>query len=515
MMSTGLVRNGRVACMIADRIDGQDTYKWNSIIRGYLERNSPKEAILAYAHVIREGLKIDSHTLLFTIKACGRVSGSFEGAEIHAHIFKMGFESEIITQTALVQMYVLFHDLLSAQRVFDETPQRDLVLWNTLVATYTQMGQPRKALSVSYTMINENVGPNGVTVASILSACSSLRALEQGKLIHGFVIKCIMGPDVFVYNALIGMYAKCGCLSHGRRIFERMAGRNVVSWTSMINGYSDNGRPHEALALFREMESDNVRPDGVALLGLVNMCSKLGCFELGEWADQYIKRNGYDESTCMANALMDMHAKCGNVKEACRIFSRMTAKTLVSWTTMIQGLAMHGHGIAALVRFSQMQREGFRPDGIVFLSILGACSHAGLVNEGRRCFRLMIEEHGVVPWMEHYGCMVDLLCRAGLLNEALEFVERMPMEPDVVMWRALVGACKNQGNIALARKVMRQLLELEPKDSGNYILISNLYATIGEWDNVMEVRNEMGYRGVIKIDPGCSLMEVKDHVNFS
>ncbi|KAL5992173.1 hypothetical protein ACLOJK_013088 [Asimina triloba] len=487
---------------------------WNFVIRGCLDRNCPKEAFSAYAHGIRKGLKMDSHTLLFAIKACGLISGAFEGGQLHAQIFKTGFEAEVITQTALVRMYGLLGDLVAAHTVFDEIPHRDPVLWNALIATYAQMGHPHKAIFLSCAMILEKVKPNEVSAVSILSACSSLRALKQGQMVHGFVIKCIVSPDAFVQNALIGMYAKCGRLTTARRIFERMAGKNVVSWTSMITGYSDNDRPHEALALFQKMASANVKPDEITLLGLISTSSKLGCFELAELVDEYIKRNVCEGSTRIANALMDMHSKCGNVNEACLIFSRMTMKTVVSWTTIIQGLAMHGHGIAALVRFSQMQREGFKPDHMIFLSILGACSHCGLVDEGKRCFRSMIEEHGLVPWIEHYGCMVDLLCRAGLVHEALELVERMPMKPDVVMWRALVGACKNQGTIGLARRLMGRLLESEPKDSGNYVLISNLYAMIGEWDNVFELRNEMDVKGVMKNDPGHSLVGVTGSINL-
>lgn len=477
------------------------------MIRGWLDGDNPKEALLGYAHVRTKGLKIDSYTILHAIRACGRIPGALsDGEQMHTHISKMGFQSEVIIQTALVRLYGVFDKLVYAQKVFDEILHRDLVLWNALVGTYERRNHPHKALSVASTMMNANVRPNGVTAASILSACSSMRALDVGKMVHGFVTKCILGFDVVVYNALIDMYAKCSCLVNARRVFENMPIRNVVTWTSMINGYGNNNCPYEALSLFGEMKSSNVRFDEISLLSVVSMCAKLGLSELGEWIDQYVKKNGYGESTCVANALMDMHAKCGNINRACQVFDGIMAKTLVSWSTMIQGLGMHGYGIAALLRFSQMQREGFRPDYIVFLSLLSACSHAGLVDEGLRCFRLM-EEYGMTPWKEHYGCMVDLLCRAGLVDEALQFIESMPMEPDVITWRTLLAACKSLGNIALARQILYHLLVLEPNYSGNYILMSNLHAIIGEWDNVKEVRDEMEVRGVIKSDPASSLVE--------
>eukprot|EP00268_Persea_americana_P044395 TRINITY_DN44889_c0_g1_i1.p1 TRINITY_DN44889_c0_g1~~TRINITY_DN44889_c0_g1_i1.p1 ORF type:complete len:609 (-),score=93.69 TRINITY_DN44889_c0_g1_i1:241-2067(-) len=534
MISTGLIHNPfvatklvtflcshpplcgtQIAFSIADQMDEPDVYTWNTVLRGCLhDGSSGKEVLSAYAHSRRKCLIVDSYTLLYAIKACGLMLAGFEGEELHAQIFKLGFESEVITQTALVQMYGLFQNLESAQRVFDETPQRDLILWNALLATYEQRNHPHKALSVAFAMMNGNVRPNGVSAVSILSACSALCALNQGKSVHGFVIKCLLGFDLFVYNALINMYAKCRCLINARGVFEGMPSRNVVTWTSIINGYSENNCPYEALTLFGEMESANVRPDEITLLGVVSMCSKLGCSKLGEWIDHYIKKNGYGEIIPVANALMDMHSKCGNIKKACQVFDGMVAKTLVSWTTLIQGLAMHGYGIAALVRFCQMQREGFRPDSIAFLSILWACSHAGLVDEGRQCFRSMVEEHSIAPWKEHYGCMADLLCRAGIVDEAFQFVKSMPMKPDAVTWRTLFGACKEQGNVDLARQVMNHLLVSEPGYSGNYILASNLYAVMGEWDNVKEVRDAMEAWGVIVRDPACSVVELSNNVNI-
>ncbi|XP_042515270.1 pentatricopeptide repeat-containing protein At1g08070, chloroplastic-like [Macadamia integrifolia] len=497
-----------IARLIADRIDGLDSYTWNTVIRGYLQGESPKKAILIYAHVRRKGLKVDSYTVLYVIKACCQFSGDREGGQIHAQILKMGFSSELITRTGLLQMYGLFDEIESAQQVFDESLERDLVLWNALVAAYAHSDHPYKALSVTRAMINDNMRPNGPTVVSILSVCSSLRALRKGKLVHCYVLKNLDNIDVYVSNALIDMYSKCGCLVSAHLVFQKMPMKNVISWTSIVNGYTNNNNPHEALVLFIEMESAKLPPDEVTMLGVVSMCSKLGSFEFGKWIDHYVEQHGFKGSICMTNSLMDMYARCGNLKKACQIFDEMDKKTLVSWTTIIQGLAMHGHGMQALVRFTQMQREGFRPDSVVFLSIISACSHSGLVNEGRECFRSMVEDYGIQPWMEHYGCMVDLFCRAGFVNEGFEFVEAMPVNPDAIVWRSLIGACRNQGNVLLARRILDHLLILEPNYGGNHILLSNLYAMMGEWDNVEEVRMEMGVRGVSKPYPGASVVEL-------
>ncbi|KAJ0975252.1 hypothetical protein J5N97_017217 [Dioscorea zingiberensis] len=346
----------------------------------------------------RRGLNIDSHTLGFVIKGYG----------------------------------LLMAGVPVAQKVFDETSQRDMVQWNALVAVYAQRNHPYEAILVARTMVRGYVRPNEVTVVSITSACSQLKDLQQGKLLHAYAIKNLLGFDMILSNALIDMYAKCGCLSSARRLFGMMRSWNVITWTSMINGYCDNGFLHEAMALFKEMQKVHVRPDEITMLGMVAMCAKMGESGLGNLVDEYVEKNGYTNSVYMANALIDMHGKCGNIEKACQIFKEMKVRTLVSWTSMIQGLALHGHGMEALVRFSQMQRKGFVPDKVVFLNVLNACNHAGLATEGIQCFKLMVEEHGMDPWMEHYGSMVDLLCKAGLLGNALISWVNMPVKPDAV-----------------------------------------------------------------------------------
>ncbi|TQD92007.1 hypothetical protein C1H46_022411 [Malus baccata] len=434
-----------------------------------------------------------------------------EGKQLHNQILKLGFGSEIIIQTSLVNMYGFFGELECMQQVFDETPQRDLVMWNSVVAAYSQHNFPYMALAVASAMAREGLRLNGSSVVSLLSACSFLKAIRKGKEVHGYVIRgqLVDNHDVFVYNALISMYSRCGVLSSARRIFQTMPMKNVVSWTSMINCYSDNDHLKEAFWLFDQMESEKIKPDEITILGVISMSSKFRSFKIAEWIDRYVERNGFRStgSIAMLNALMDMHAKCGNIKKACEIFDGMEQKSLMSWTTIIHGLAMHSDGKQALAMFSQMQREGCKPDGVVFLNILSACSHAGMVDEARNCFNSMVNDYHMKPRMEHYGCMVDLLCRAGLVSEAFEFVQTMPDKPDTMIWRMLLGACQGQGDGSLARRIMNQLREIGPKNSRDYGLLSNLYAAMDEWDNVKEIRREMKEKGVIKEDPGSSSIE--------
>ncbi|KAI3429941.1 uncharacterized protein J3R85_008432, partial [Psidium guajava] len=501
---------------IARRIEGLDSFTWNTVIRGYLERNDPQNAILVYSHLRGLNVAVDSYTVLFVIKACGVVPAIDQGKLMHAQIFKLGFVLEIIVQTALLNMYVVFDEIQSMRKVFDEMPLGDLVAWNSLIAAYSGKNYPKEALKVARAMVREHVSMNEVTAVSILSACSSLKALREGKSVHSYLLKADANLDVFVQNALMGMYSKSSSLSYACRIFHSMAMRNVVSWTIMINGYACSRRFDEALSIYRQMESANVRPDEVTLLSIISVCSELGSSELSIWITLIVEKSGPErERTALANALMRMHTKCGNILKACQIFDGMKERTLITWTTMIQGLAMHGHGMAALMRFVQMQGQGLKPDGVVFLCVIFACSHAGLVEYGRKYFNLMIKEYDIKPWMEHCGCVVDLLCRAGLVDEAFDFVANMPIEPDMMLWRMLLMACQNQGCPELVSQVMHHIHELGPKGSEDYVLMSNLCASVAEWDVVKKVRDEMRQRGVTKEVPGSSFLEVHENVHRS
>lgn len=496
-----------MARVIADGIHGLDTYTWNTISRGYLEANRPEEAFSVYSLLRRRAFVVDGYTLLFAIKSCE--INIIQGEQLHAQVYKLGFLHELIIRTAIMQMYASHDRIFYAEQMFDEMPQRDLVMWNSLIALYARKGFPLKALQGLQDMVMNNVLPNEVTAASVLSSCSSMKALKEGRVVHGYVIRNLGHFDIFLSNALVGMYSNCGDLSKALLIFQLMSSRNVISWTSMIKGYVDNNCPREALNLFTKMVSENMRPDEVTVLQFISMCSKLGRFELGLQIEDYLQKNMISkENHSIANALMDMHAKCGNMRKACQIFDGMVQKTLVSWTTIINGLARHGHGIPALVRFCQMQREGFKPDGVIFLSILTACSHAGLVDEGLKCFESMIDDYYIEPWMEHCGSIVDLLCRAGLVKEALDFAKAMPLKPDTVVRRMLVGACQKQSNMELANRVAKIFHEAGPKSVEDYVLLSNSHAAMEGWRDVQELREGMKIMGLRKKDSGNSLIEV-------
>uniref|UniRef100_A0A0E0ADX8 Pentatricopeptide repeat-containing protein n=1 Tax=Oryza glumipatula TaxID=40148 RepID=A0A0E0ADX8_9ORYZ len=438
--------------------------------------------------------------------------------QIHARALKLGvLPSSLHLCSALVKSYAASGSLAAARKLFDEIPRPDVPLWNTLLSACARSGRPQHALVTASTMARAGSSrPNNVSVTILLSACARLRSLVHGREIHGYAVRNLAALDLPLLNALVSMYGRCGRLVNARMVFDSIGSmKSVVSWTCMINACCENGKPAEALQVFEQMRLAGVKVDEVTLLAVISACTMLDCrSELGEWVEEYAHENGFLENTRVANALIHMHGKMGRVRRSCEIFDSITVRTVVSWTAIIQALAVHGHGVAALVRFSQMLRQGFQPDELVFLSVINACGHSGLVNEARQLFKSMVEEYHITPWMEHYGSMVDLLCKSGMLEEAFEFVLAMPVRPDPVIWRVLTGACRDLGNAILARKVVDHVIEMEPEYGGNYVLASNLYAANEDWRRVVDVRMEMGvWKETSRYSTALSYVEVNVEEN--
>uniref|UniRef100_A0A0D9WTR7 Pentacotripeptide-repeat region of PRORP domain-containing protein n=1 Tax=Leersia perrieri TaxID=77586 RepID=A0A0D9WTR7_9ORYZ len=437
--------------------------------------------------------------------------------QIHAHAVKLGvLPSCLHLCSALVKSYAASGRLAAARHLFDEIPSPDVPLWNTLVSSCARSGNPHHAFLTASSMVRAGSRPNVVSVTSLLSACARLRSSVHGRELHGYAVRNLAVLDFPLLNALVDMYGRCKRLADARRVFIGIGSmKSMVSWTCMINACCENGQPIEALKVFKEMTLAGFKVDDVTLLAVITACTMLDCrSELGKWVDKYANENGFLENTRVANALIHMHGKMGRVKRSCDIFDSINVRSVVSWTAIIQSLAVQGHGVAALVRFSQMLRQGFQPDEIVFLSVINACGHSKLVNEGRQLFKSMVEEYHITPWMEHYGSMVDLLCKAGMLEEAFEFVLAMPVRPDPVIWRVLTGACRDQGNAILARKVIDHVIDLEPDYEGNYVLASNLYAANQDWSRVLDARMEMGvWKKTSRCTTAMSYVEVNVEEN--
>ncbi|KHF97511.1 PCMP-E23: Pentatricopeptide repeat-containing protein [Gossypium arboreum] len=436
------------------------------------------------------------------------------GQLAHSSVFKLGLDADSHTTHSLITMYARCSELGSARKVFDEITERDLVSWNSMISGYSKMGQASEAVGLFGKMREEGFVPDEMTLVSVLGACGDLGDLSLGMWVEGFVVKHKMQLSSYIGSALIDMYGKCGDLVSARRVFDGMLGKDVVTWNAMITGYAQNGMSDEAIKLFHGMNDAGVNPDKRTLAGVLSACASIGALELGKWTDAYASQRGLQHDIFVSTALVDMYAKCGSLDDARRVFENMPIKNEVSWNAMISALAFHGRSQEALSLFERMSTDGTDacPNDVTFVGVLSACVHAGLVNEGWRYFNLMNLSYGLTPKIEHYSCMVDLLSRAGQLYEAWDFIEKMPEKPDAIVLGALLGACQKSKNLDLSEKVMLLLLQMEPSNSGNYVISSKIYAKSRRWDESAQMRALMRHRGVSKT-PGCSWLDIEGQLH--
>ncbi|XP_057949352.1 pentatricopeptide repeat-containing protein At2g02980, chloroplastic [Malania oleifera] len=399
-----------------------------------------------------------------------------------------------------------------AHQLFDQITQPDLVLFNTMARGYARTHDPLRAIVLFAQVLHSGFVPDTYSFSSLLKACTSSKALQEGKQLHGIAVKLGSSQNVYVCPTLINMYAECHDVAAARRVFDKILEPCVVSYNAIIMGYARNSRPNEALSLFRELQMSNLKPTEVTMLSAISSCALLGALELGKWLHEYVKKNGFDQLVKVNTALIDMYAKCGSLNDAVCVFESMVAKDTHTWSAMIMAYAIHGHGSKSISLFEEMKRAGVRADKITFLGLLYACSHTGLVEEGLKYFCSMRDEYGIIPDIKHYGCMVDLLGRAGQLDEAYKFIEGLPTKPTPILWRTLLSACSSRGNMELGKRVIEHIFELDDSHGGDYVIFSNLCARAGRWEDVNHVRKMMKDRGVVKI-PGCSSVEVNNVVH--
>ncbi|XP_031401248.1 pentatricopeptide repeat-containing protein At2g22410, mitochondrial [Punica granatum] len=521
-----------------------NAFSWNVAIRGFIEGGDPREAFNLYRQMLRnDGLRPDNYTYPLLLKLCGGLKLKDLGREVLGHVVKLGFDQDLFVHNAVINLLVALGELGDARKLFDGSPVRDLVSWNTLITGYIKGGQTEGALRSYRKMESEGFKPDEVTMIAMVSLCAQVEDLNLGREFHRFIEENQLTMTVPLSNALMDMYVKCGNLELAERIFDNMTGKTAISWTTILCGYAKFGyldkarnlfdqipeknvvpwnalmggyiqskRGKEALSLFNEMQAGGIKPDEVTMVHCLAACSQLGALEVGVWVHHYIEKHKLSLNVALGTALVDMYAKCGNIDRALNVFQDMPARNSLTWTAVICGLALHGHAQDALCFFSEMVDNGLKPDDVTFLGVLSACRHAGLVEVGRRFFNQMMSEFNIKPQLEHYSCMVDLLGRAGLLEEAAELIDSLPMKADATIWGSLFFACRVHRNVSLGERVASELLKLNPDDGGNYVLLANIYGEANMWEEAGKVRKMMRKRGVEKT-PGCSSIEVDGIVN--
>ncbi|XP_054812820.1 pentatricopeptide repeat-containing protein At1g31430 isoform X3 [Prosopis cineraria] len=529
------------ACRTFNYIHKPSLFIYNLMIKAFVEKSTFREAISLFSQLRKDGLWPDNYTYPFVLKALGCIGEFNEAVKVHGFIVKTGLEFDTYVCNSLMRMYAELGKVDSFKKLFENMPLRDKVSWNIMITSYVKCRRFKEAINIFRRMLDEsNEKPDEATVVSTLSACTALRDLDLGKEIHSYVLNEFLLTTI-VGNALVDMYCKGGCVSMAREIFDKMPVKNVVCWTSMINGYVNCGQLDEAqhlfeksptrdivlwtamingyvqfncfdeaVALFQEMQMRKIKPDKFIVVTLLTGCAQLGALEQGKWIHGYIDGSKMTVDVVVGTALIEMYAKCGCVEKSLEIFFRLRERDTATWTSIICGLAINGKTSKALELFQEMKKFGARPDDITFIGVLSACSHGGLVEEGRKIFYSMKRTYQIEPKVQHYGCFIDLLGRAGLLHEAEELIKKLPdqnNETIIPLYGALLSACRFYGNIEMGERIAQQLANIEYVDSSLHALLANIYASADRWEDASKVRSKMKDMGIKKF-PGCSAIEV-------
>ncbi|OVA16821.1 Pentatricopeptide repeat [Macleaya cordata] len=455
--------------------------------------------------------------------------------EIHAHFIRHNLHQSNLLLAHFVSICGVLNKMPYARLIFLQNPNPNIVLFNHMIKAYSVSGPSKESLHLFSLMKDRGIWPDQFTFAPLLKSCSNLSDYNFGRGVHAEIL--IVGFEaynsiqiglvelytccermedarrvfdlmshryVIVWNLMIRGFCKTGNVDMGIQFFHKMKERSIVTWNSMIAGLAQSGRESEALEIFREMWDAGLEPDDATVVTILPVCAHLGAFDVGKLVHSYADSKGLSRKVVsVANSLVDFYCKSGDLETAQRIFKEMPRKSIVSWNAMISGLAFNGEGKLGVELYEKMKSKGVDPNGATFVGVLACCTHAGLVQTGRELFDSMILEHKIKPELQHYGCMVDLLGRSGCVSEARELIRSMPMKPNAAIWGALLSACRIHGDLELAEFASKELIHLEPWNSGNYVLLSNIYAELGKWDDVEKVRVLMNEKSVLKA-PGRS-----------
>ncbi|XP_014508297.1 pentatricopeptide repeat-containing protein At2g33760 [Vigna radiata var. radiata] len=428
--------------------------------------------------------------------------------QAHAHLVVTGCYRSRALLTKLLTLSCAAGSIAYTRRLIRSVADPDSFLFNSLINASSKFGFSHDTILFYRRMLHSRIAPSSYTFTSVIKACADISHLRLGTLVHSHVFVFGYVSDSFVQAALVTFYAKSCKPRVARKVFDEMPQRNIVAWNSMISGYEQNGLAREAVEVFNKIRETKVEPDSATFVSVLSACSQLGSLHLGCWIHECIVESGITMDVFLATSLVNMFSRCGDVGKAREVFDSINEGNVVLWTAMISGYGMHGYGVEAMEVFRRMKARGVVPNSVTFVVVLSACAHAGLIDEGRAVFATMKQEYGVVPSVEHHVCMVDMLGRGGLLNEAYKYVKGLrPEELVPAVWTAMLGACKMHKNFDIGVEVAEHVINAEPENPGNYVLLSNMYALAGRMDRVASVRKVMIQRG-LKKQVGYSTIDI-------
>ncbi|KAM7267617.1 hypothetical protein ACFE04_009783 [Oxalis oulophora] len=495
---------------VFDEIPKRDTVLWNTMVSGFVKNCYFEDSVEVFRDMFASGeCKLDATTLLNVLPALAELQDLRLGIGIQCLAIKFGFFKHDFVLTGLISLYSKCGEIESAKLLFEEIDRPDLIAFNAMISGYTCNGKSEGAVKLLTKMLASGQKVNSSTIVSLIPVHRPVGHLLLTNCIHGFSVKYGVVSHPSVSTALITVYTRLNEIECARLLFDESPEKSLASWNAMISGCTQTGLTEMAISLFREMQVSEVNPNPVTVTSILSACAQLGSLSLGKWVHNLVKTNKIKSNIFLTTALIDMYAKCGSIVEARRLFDITPEKNEVTWNVMICGYGLHGQGHEALTIFKDMLNSGIHPTKVTFLSVLYACSHAGLVQEGDEIFSSMVRDYKLEPITEHYACMVDILGRAGQLEKALEFINRMPVGPQPAMWSTLLGACKIHKNTEIARVASERLFELESDNVGHYVLLSNIYSAERNYSEAASVRQVVKTKKLEKT-PGCTLIEINE-----
>lgn len=479
------------AVLVFDSIEEPDSFLCNTILRCFVNFRDPVGGLrFYYGKMVAKCVIHNHYTFPLLGKICGEIELVREGEKVHMRALKLGFESDLFVRNSLIHMYGVCGRICDARKVFDGGPILDLVSWNSMIDGYIK----NREVSAAHELFDEMPERDVFSWNCLIAGYVGMGNMGMARgLFEEMPVR-----DIVSWNCMIDGYARIGNLTLAREYFERMPMRNVVSWNTILALYVRCKYYIECLRLFEMMVEGEIMPNEASLVSVLTACSSLGRLDMGKWVHSYVQNNRIKCDVLLSTALLTMYAKCGAMDLARDVFNDMPDKNIVSWNSMIMGYGLHGHGEKALQMFVEMEKRGLMPNDVTFICVLSACTHAGMVLEGWWYFDLMHRVYKIEPKVEHYGCLVDLLGRAGLMKESEELVRTSPVNAGPALWGALLSACQTHSNSELGKLVAKHLIGLDPTDIGPYVLLSNIYAMEGKWDDVENVRNLMKDKGLYK-----------------
>ncbi|KAK4858732.1 hypothetical protein QYF36_021167 [Acer negundo] len=487
---------------------------WNFLIREAFQSRKPKESFQLFNLMRMESLVLDAGILINLLRSSVDLNSLEAGRVVHGVVVVNDLCRDLYLNTALLSMYSKFGSLEDARMLFEKMPEKDCVVWNIMMSAYSQNSYPKESLELLICMGKSGVRADLFTAIATASSIARLKSSKLSKQMHAHLLRNCLDYQVSVHNSLIDMYCECDCLTYARKVFDLVKSKTVVTWSSIIKGYVRHDESLEALTLFSKMRFDGNKVDYVTVINVLPACVNIGALEQVKYLHGYSMKFGLNSLSAVNTAILISYAKCGCIEMARKLFDeeKVASKDIITWNSMISAYAKHGNWSQCFKLYTQMKQLNLQPDQITFLGLLTACINSGLVEEGREIFKEMKEFYGLKPSQEHYASMVNLLGRAGHISEARELVKNMPTKPDARVLGSLLSACKMHSETKLAELTAEKLITLEPNNAGNYVLLSNMYAAAGKWDDVARMRTFLRDRE-LKKTPGLSWIVIGRHVH--